>query len=67
MACLRLYSLLGIACNAGLDGKLLAMERSAGGAARRNAIRHSQIAETIKEETVNLRLSPKLRLFKKRL
>jgi hypothetical protein len=40
MVCLRLYSLLGTAGYAGLDGGLRAMERSRGGAARRNAIRH---------------------------
>jgi hypothetical protein len=39
MVCLRLYSLLGIAGYAGLDGGLWAMGRSRGGAARRNAIR----------------------------
>ncbi len=39
MVCLRLYSLLGIAGYAGLDGVLQAMGRSRGGAARRNAIR----------------------------
>lgn len=39
MVCLRLYSLLGIAGYAGLDGGLRAMGRSRGGAARRNAIR----------------------------
>jgi hypothetical protein len=37
---LRLYSLLGIAGYAGLNGGLWAMGRSRGGAARRNAIRH---------------------------
>jgi hypothetical protein len=35
MVCLRLYSLLGIAGYAGLDGGLRAMGRSRGGAARR--------------------------------
>ena len=39
---LRFYSLLGIACYADLDGGLLAMGLSQGGAARRNAVWHRQ-------------------------
>ncbi len=42
MVCLRLYSLLGIAGYAGLDGGLLAMGLIQGGAARRKAIRRSR-------------------------
>jgi hypothetical protein len=39
MVCHRLHSLLGTARYAGFDGGLLAMGRSRGGAAWRNAIR----------------------------
>ena len=42
MVCLRSYALLGIAGCAGPDGGLRATGRSRGGAARRNAVRHSR-------------------------
>ncbi len=42
MVCLRLYLLLGIASYADLNGGLLAMGRSRGGAAQRNAIWNRQ-------------------------